>query len=45
MGARVVGIDLAKLIVDSWLDAKFEGGRHEKRIEQITQIEENTFHL
>lgn len=45
MGARVVGIDLAKLIVDSWLDAEFEGGRHEKRIEQIRQIEENTFHI
>ena len=30
-GARVVGTDLAKMIVDVWLDAGFEGGRHAKR--------------
>ena len=27
-GARVVGSELAKMIVDQWLDAEFEGGRH-----------------
>ena len=30
-GARVVGSELAKMIVDEWLDAEFEGGRHERR--------------
>ena len=38
-GARVVGIDLAKMIVDSWLDAKFEGGRHQIRVDMLTAIE------
>ena len=28
------------MIVDSWLDARFEGGRHQKRIDMITEIEE-----
>lgn len=38
-GSRVVGIELAKMIIDSWLEAEFEGGRHQKRIDQIAQIE------
>lgn len=38
-GARVVGIELAKMIVDEWLKSEFEGGRHEKRIEMISDIE------
>jgi len=40
MGARVVGVDLARMIVKSWLDAEFEGGRHQMRVEQISRIEE-----
>jgi ribose 5-phosphate isomerase B len=40
-GARVVGPDLAKMIVDSWLNATFEGGRHQKRIDMINKIERN----
>lgn len=39
-GARVIGIELAKMIVDYWLDAEFEGGRHQIRINMITEIEE-----
>ena len=39
-GARVVGEDLAKMIVDSWLDAKFQGGRHAERVALIDEIEE-----
>ena len=39
-GARVVGPDMAKMIVDSWLDAKFQGGRHGDRVAMITEIEE-----
>ena len=38
-GARVVGIELAKLIVKSWLSAEFEGGRHEKRVKMLDEIE------
>jgi ribose 5-phosphate isomerase B len=37
-GARVIGIELAKLIVKSWLDAEFEGERHEKRIKMLDEI-------
>lgn len=39
-GARVIGIELAKMIVDSWLNESFEGGIHEKRVEQIMNMEE-----
>jgi ribose 5-phosphate isomerase B len=38
-GARVIGIELAKMIVEEWLKAEFEGGRHAKRIEMIADIE------
>ena len=38
-GARVIGVELAKMIVDAWLDAEFEGGRHQNRIDQIMAIE------
>lgn len=40
-GARVVGIEMAKMIVDSWLDAEFEGGRHAQRVDMIMAIEDN----
>lgn len=39
-GARVVGIELAKMIVDAWLTGEFEGGRHQVRIDMLTEIEE-----
>ncbi|MEF9839821.1 MAG: ribose 5-phosphate isomerase B [Lachnospiraceae bacterium] len=34
-GARIVGIEEAKLIVDTWLEAQFEGGRHQRRVDLI----------
>ncbi len=39
-GSRVVGIELAKMIVDEWLGAEFQGGRHQKRIDMLNVIEE-----
>ncbi|EOH73860.1 MULTISPECIES: ribose 5-phosphate isomerase B [Enterococcus] len=39
-GSRVIGSELAKMIVKEWLDAEFEGERHGKRIEMIAEIEE-----
>lgn len=39
LGARVVGIELAKMIVDVWLTATFEGGRHLDRINKIAEYE------
>ena len=38
-GARIVGIEVAKDIVKTYLDAEFQGGRHEKRIAMIHEIE------
>lgn len=43
-GARVIGIETAKMIVDEWLGAKYESGRHQVRIDMISEIE-NTGHL
>ena len=43
-GARVIGIETAKMIVDEWLNASYEGGRHQVRVEMIAEIEE-TGHL
>ncbi len=34
-GSRVVGCDLAKMIVDTWLSGEFEGGRHRNRIDMF----------
>ncbi len=39
MGGRVIGPCLACDIVDSFLSAEFEGGRHLRRVEQIADIE------
>ncbi len=40
MGERVIGPGLAREIVATWLQTDFEGGRHERRIEKITALEE-----
>lgn len=39
MGERVVGQELAKMLVDQFFDAKPQGGRHHRRVELITDIE------
>ena len=39
-GGRVVGAGLAIDMVDLFLDTEFEGGRHQKRIDKITALEE-----
>lgn len=39
MGGRVVAPALATEILRVWLDTPFEGGRHQRRIDQITEIE------
>lgn len=40
-GARVVGSELAKMIVDTWLNSHFEeGGRHQRRVDMIGDVEE-----
>ena len=39
MGARVVGVGLAEEIVDLFLSTPFEGGRHARRVAQLTELE------
>ena len=41
LGGRVLGKYLAIEIVSTWLKAKFQGGRHERRINKISSIESN----
>lgn len=38
-GARVIGIEIAKMIVDEFFETEFEGGRHERRVNMIMDIE------
>ncbi len=40
IGARVVGVGLAEEIVDLFLSTPFEGGRHARRVAQLTELEE-----
>lgn len=44
-GARVIGIATAETIVDAFLNAEYEGGRHQKRVDMITAIEEGRFNV
>jgi len=39
MGSRVVGTELGKMIARIWLTTDFEGGRHQRRIDQIAALE------
>ena len=39
LGGRVVGAGLAIELVDVFLNTEFEGGRHERRVNQITELE------
>ncbi len=40
IGARVVGVGLAELILQTFLTTSFAGGRHARRVAQITALEE-----
>jgi len=39
MGGRVIGVGLAEEILALWLATAFEGGRHQRRVDQIMEIE------
>ena len=39
IGGRIVGKGLARELVRAWLEARFEGGRHQKRLDKITEVE------
>lgn len=40
MGGRVIGEELARQIVKTWLETPFDGGRHQLRIKKFDRIEE-----
>ncbi len=40
LGGRVVAPEAARMIVESWLDAEFEGGRHQMRIDMFKIVEQ-----
>ena len=39
LGERIVGPGLAMRIVDTWLEASFQGGRHQVRVDMISELE------
>ncbi|MEK9630148.1 MAG: ribose 5-phosphate isomerase B [Nitrospinota bacterium] len=41
MGGRVIGEGLATEIVETWLNTEFEGGRHQRRLDKINEIDAN----
>ena len=38
MGGRMIGIEMAKEILTVWLNTEFEGGRHQRRVDQLDSI-------
>ncbi|MFZ5625962.1 MAG: ribose 5-phosphate isomerase B [Bacillota bacterium] len=40
MGERVIGFGLAREIVKTWLEGSFAGGRHQRRVDKIRQLEQ-----
>jgi ribose 5-phosphate isomerase B len=44
MGERVVGPELAKKVVDAWLESEFAGGGSTEKVEQMRALEKRSFH-
>lgn len=44
LGERVVGAELAKKVIDAWLNAEFQGGSSLPKVEQLKAIEKQSFH-
>jgi len=38
MGARLIGVEMAKACVDAFLHTEFEGGRHQRRVDQLSHL-------
>ncbi len=43
LGARVIGSELAKMIVDAWLKSEFQGGGSRAKVEQMRMLEKESF--
>jgi ribose 5-phosphate isomerase B len=44
MGERVIGPELAKMVVDAWLNSEFSGGGSAPKVEQLKVLERQSFH-
>jgi ribose 5-phosphate isomerase B len=44
LGSQVVGIDVAKKLVEIWLESEFQGGRSTPKVNKINQIDEK-YHI
>jgi ribose 5-phosphate isomerase B len=42
LGGQVLGVGLAKSLVDEWLATPYAGGRHQARVQKITDLEKRT---
>jgi ribose 5-phosphate isomerase B len=42
MGSRIVGTELARACLEAFMDGRFEGGRHQRRIDKIAELEART---
>ncbi|WP_425538563.1 ribose 5-phosphate isomerase B [Microaceticoccus formicicus] len=45
LGGRITGIEIAKDIIDNFLESSFDGGRHQNRINKITAIEKGEYNV
>jgi len=43
LGAQVIGKELAKMLVIAWLNSEFQGGRSERKVKKIMEIEKASF--
>ncbi len=43
MGARIIGSELAKKLVEVWLNSEFQGGHSERKVQKIMEIEKENF--
>ena len=43
MGERVIGPELAKTIVDAWLNSEFQGGGSQPKVDQMRALEKESF--
>jgi len=39
LGARVIGLELAKSLIDSWLESEFQGGSSQAKVDRIAEYE------
>lgn len=44
MGERVIGTELAKTVIDAWLVSEFQGGGSAPKVQQMRNLEKNSFH-